>query len=375
VSEPSWVPVRDLRIDALADGTDVEEAVLRVIRSGYVILGPEVSAFEEEFAKEVGADHAVGVASGTDALLLALRALGVGPGDRVVTVSHTAVATVAAIELAGAAPVFVDVDEATYTMTAESLADAVQKVVAEDGRPPAAVIVVHLYGQLADMPVIADVCGRHGMPLIEDAAQAHGAALGSTPVGSWGAATAFSFYPTKNLAALGDAGAVTTSDPVLADGVRTLRQYGWRERFISEQAGLNSRLDEMQAAVLRVRLRRLHGDNDRRREIAQSYDAALRGVRGPSVRAGARHVYHQYVVRNDARDAFRAHLDKRGVGTALHYPQPVHLQPAYLDRIPLVVPLPATELLAQQIVSLPMGPELTDAQVTQVTEALQAWSG
>jgi dTDP-4-amino-4,6-dideoxygalactose transaminase len=372
VSDPQ-VPVRDLRADAAVDGDAVEAAVLDVLRSGLVILGPQVTAFEAEFGSAVRAPYAVGVASGTDAIQLALRATGVRPGDRVVTVSHTAVATVAAIELAGATSVLVDVDEQTFTMSPASLAAAVDAVTKAHGRPPAAVVVVHLYGQVADMVAIAAICAEHQMILIEDAAQAHGAACGDRPVGSWGAATGYSFYPTKNLAALGDAGAVTTPDGAVADRVARLRQYGWRERFISDEPGLNSRLDEVQAAVLRVRLRRLASDNARRREIAAAYDAALRGdLQRPAVRPGNHHVYHQYVVRTRDREGFRAHLADRGVGSAVHYPQPVHQQPAY-RRVDGLVPLAVTEAIAREIVSLPMGPELTDAQVDRVSAALSDW--
>jgi dTDP-4-amino-4,6-dideoxygalactose transaminase len=350
-----------------------------VLDGGSYILGGEVAAFERSFADYLGAGHAIGVNSGTDALHLALRVCGVGPGDAVVTVSHTAVATVAAIELAGAVPVLVDVDPETFTMDPNRLEDAIRYL--RDSRGSAgrvnlkAVIPVHLYGQPADMPAIMAVAGRHGLYVIEDCAQSHGASLRGRKTGTWGELAAFSFYPTKNLGALGDGGALVTSDPALAEAARLLREYGWRERYVSSRPGMNTRLDELQAAVLRVKLGHLDEANDRRRQIARLYDALATDGRFvlPRARPDAVHVFHQYVVRTPARDALRAYLRERGVGTLIHYPVPVHLQPAYQGRVPEVGPLRRTEEIVRTVLSLPLYPELTEDQVNGVVQQLHAW--
>jgi dTDP-4-amino-4,6-dideoxygalactose transaminase len=316
----------------------------------------------------------VGVGSGTEAVHLALRACGVGPGDAVLTVSHTAVATVAAIELAGAAAVLVDIDPATYTMSPASLEEALGRLRPGAGRPRA-VIPVHLYGQPADMPAIMDIARRHGLLVIEDCAQAHGAALAGRLAGTWGDAAAFSFYPTKNLGALGDGGAVAAATPELAGRLRMLREYGWRERYVSElPGGMNARLDEVQAAILRVKLRHLDADNRRRREHAARYDALLAdsGLTLPSPRQSATHVYHQYVVAAPRRDELREHLRAGGVGTLIHYPVPVHLQPAYAGRVAVPVPLRHTEQACRHILSLPMYPELSEGQGRAVAELILA---
>jgi dTDP-4-amino-4,6-dideoxygalactose transaminase len=309
--------------------------------------------------------HGIGVASGTDALELALRACGAGPGDLVFTVSHTAVAPVAAIELAGATPVLVDVEPGTCTMDPDCLGAAL-------ARPPAgtpkAVVPVHLYGHPADMPPIVELARRHGLSVIEDCAQAHGAACAGRRAGAWGDLAAFSFYPTKNLGALGDGGMVVTDDPALAGRVRLLRQYGWRERYVSEVAGCNSRLDELQAAILSVKLPHLDKENARRRALAQVYDALLAdtGITLPGTRPGVAHVFHQYAVRLPLRDALREHLHQAKIGTLVHYPTPVHLQPAYRGRLPSGGPLPWTEQVAGQVLSLPMYPQLSEGQARRV---------
>ena len=363
----------DLKASYLAHKDEIDAAFARVLASGWYILGREVAAFEQEFAAYLGVGHAIGVASGTDALQLALRALGIGPGDAVITVSHTAVATVAAIELAGAMPVLVDVDPATYTVDPNSLETAIKELSTRStsslGRPRA-IIPVHLYGHPADMPAIMDIASRHDLFVIEDCAQSHGAALRGRKTGAWSHIAAFSFYPTKNLGALGDGGAVVTSDPHLAERTRLLREYGWRERYLSEIPGTNSRLDELQAAILRVKLPYLDAENARRRRLAAIYDALLMdtALSLPQTRPDAAHVFHQYVVRTARRDALRAHLQEQGIGTLIHYPVPIHLQQAYRGRIPEVVPLARTEQIARQILSLPMYPELGEDQVRAVAE-------
>src|SRR5262249_55435303 len=286
---------------------EIDQAVHRVMDGGMYILGDEVARFEQEFADYRGVQHAVGVGSGTDALYIALRACGVGPGDTVLTVSHTAVATVAAVELTGATAMVTEIDPATATMDVNSLVGTIQK-----SRPGQikVIIPVHIYGYPADMPAIMTIAERHGLKVIEDCAQSHGAALEGRKTGTWGHIAAFSFYPTKNLGALGDGGAVATNDRTLADRIRLLREYGWRERYVSDFAGLNSGLDELQAAVLRVKLRYLDEENARRRELARIYDGILTGtpVTIPIDSHRADHVYHQYVVRSDRRDDLRSFL-------------------------------------------------------------------
>jgi dTDP-4-amino-4,6-dideoxygalactose transaminase len=354
---------------------EIDEAIARVLDSGWYILGHEVEAFEEEFARYLGLRETVGVANGTDALELALRAIGVGPGDAVFTVSHTAVATVAAIERAGAVPVLLDVDETTFTMDPRRLEDALAVAPRSAGARPKAVLVVHLYGHPAAMPAIVELARRDGLLVVEDCAQAHGARLGGRMVGTFGDVATFSFYPTKNLGALGDGGLVASDNAGVTSRLRQLRQYGWRERYISATTGFNSRLDELQAAVLRVKLRHLDAGNERRRALASRYDSALSSatVRTPSVAAGAEHVYHQYVIRVSRRTELMAWLRDRGIATAIHYPVPVHLQPAYAGRLPLPRPLEVTERLASEIVSLPMFVGLADADADRVAHAVLDW--
>lgn len=361
----------------------IDAAVARVLASGRCILGAEVAAFEAEFAAWLGGPgsqpgpSAVGCANGTDALALALRGLGIGAGSLVATVSHTAVATVAAIEMAGALPLLLDVEPTTYAMDPAELEAVLSQP--PPGLPPLrAVIAVHLYGQAADMTPILAVCARHGVAVIEDCSQAHGALHHGRKVGTLGEVAAFSLYPTKNLGALGDAGVVATGNEGLARSMASLRQYGWRERYVSAEPGINSRLDEVQAAVLRVKLRGLDAANLRRQGIAARYDAALGAgpVRPPARRPGCTHVFHQYVVRVPDRADAQALLHAQGISTAVHYPVPVHLQPAYAGRTPLGRRgCPVTEELASQIMSLPMFPELADDQVARVCDALRILQG
>ena len=350
----------------------INDAVERVLASGTYILGQEVSAFEDEFAAFLGTGHALGCANGTDALVLALKALGIGRGDTVATVSHTAVATVAAIEIVGAAPLLLDIEEDTYTMDPAEL-DAVLSTPRPGIPPIKAVIPVHVYGQPAALDAICRLAKRHGVAVIEDCAQAHGAEFEGRGVGSWGDAAAFSFYPTKNLGAFGDAGGVATDDAALADRVRALRQYGWDRDRVSGCAGINSRLDELQAAILRIKLPRLRDENARRQTIADAYDLALTDARtaAPVRRPDRTHVFHQYVVRRRDRDAFRRGLLAAGIGSAVHYPVPVHLQPAYAGRVELGPRrCRTTEVVSEEVVSLPMHPGLLDHEVERVCRAL-----
>ncbi len=359
------IPLVDLQADYALWRDEIDAAVARVLRSGWYILGQEVSQFETEFAAFCGVEHAVGVASGTDALLLALRAGGIGPGDEVITVAHTAVATVAAIELSGARPVLVDVTPDTYTLDPA----LIEPALTERTR---AIVPVHLYGHSADLAPILDVARRHNLRVIEDCAQAHGATYQGRPVGSWGDAAAFSFYPTKNLGAIGDGGAIITRQADLAERLRRLRQYGWRERYISDTPGYNSRLDELQAAILRVKLRHLADSNMARHRLADQYALALHSLplAPPLQKPNCRHVYHLYVVQTDRRDALREFLQGRGIGSAIHYPMPIHLQPAYQHLGYGPGSLPITEQLAGRILSLPLYPQLSPTAVAAVAQAI-----
>jgi dTDP-4-amino-4,6-dideoxygalactose transaminase len=360
----SLIPCANPKAQYLAHKQEIDDAIRRVLESGWYILGDEVRAFEEEFAAYLGVRHCVGVGNGTEALHLALVACGIGYGDEVVTVSHTAVATVAAIELAGARPVFVDIDPVTYTMDP----DLLEREITSKTK---AVIPVHLYGHPAPMKEIQTIAGGHGLCVIEDCAQAHGATYQGKRVGSFGDMACFSFYPTKNLGALGDGGAVVTSDPELADKARLLREYGWAERYVSHIPGWNSRLDEIQAAILRVKLRYLDEDNGARTRLAGLYVKGLSetGLVLPGVREGANHVYHLFVVGAPDRDRLLAHLHSQNIGAAIHYPVPVHMQAAY-DHLD-VRRLPETERVARQILSLPMYPEMTEIEVRSVINAVR----
>ncbi|MBN2126723.1 MAG: DegT/DnrJ/EryC1/StrS family aminotransferase [Deltaproteobacteria bacterium] len=351
----------------------LDAALDRVLNSGRYILGDEVAAFEREFAQYIGVKYAVAVASGTDALFLALRACGVGPGDRVVTVSHTAVATVVAVEMCGALPVFADIDPRTYTLDPEAL----RQVLTEDTK---ALVPVHLYGQPAAMAPLLQTARACGVAVIEDCAQSHGALYRGRRVGAWGDAGAFSFYPTKNLGALGDGGAVTTDSDKIFERLLALRQYGWDENRISRSPGFNSRLDEIQAALLRVKLENLDGDNEKRRGIAGIYTRRLSCLPFtlPLPVPETTHVYHQYVLRCDrkgTRDALMSAMRNRGIQTAVHYPVPVHRQPHYLQRYGPGGRLPATLQAAETIVSLPMYPELLPEDAERVADAVVGFPG
>jgi dTDP-4-amino-4,6-dideoxygalactose transaminase len=340
--------------------------VERVFARGWYILGPEVEAFENEFAQYLGIDHAVGVANGTDAIELALRAAGLGPGDEVITVAHTAVATVCGIERCGATPVFVDIRQGDYTIDPRLIPPAVSP-------RTRAIVAVHLYGQPARLKELRSVADRLGLLLIEDCAQAHGARYAGKPVGTFGHAATFSFYPTKNLGAFGDGGAVVTSDEAIASRVRRLRNYGQTDRYRHEESGgFNSRLDEMQAALLRVALKRLDADVAERQRLADRYLSKLRVPALPCSSPGTDHAYHLLVVRHPDRDRFRDDLQRRGVETLVHYPIPVHLQPAYAHLEGKAGDLPETERAAREVVSLPLFVGMTREQQDEVIAAVNA---
>lgn len=366
---PDVISVADPRAEIIDKRPAVLSAIERVVMSGTYILGTEVEAFEREWAQYLGVSECVGVANGTDAVTLALKAVGVSPGDEVLTVSHTAVATVAAIELAGAIPVFIDIDPTTRCIDPNLLQTAMTS-------RTKAIVPVHMYGQPAPMEEILTFASAHGLQVVEDCAQAHGAAIHGCKVGTFGDAAAFSFYPTKNLGALGDAGAVVTKSRRVADRLRALRQYGWHTRYISDHPGCNSRLDEIQAAILRLKLPFLDERNARRRDIAARHHSALAGtrLRGPSTIPGTLHAMHLFVIESVAREALAEHLRKSGIASARHYPMPVHQQPAYANRVQGAGHLPHTEALYRQMLTIPCHPDLDESQIERIDTALQAWS-
>lgn len=364
------VPFLDLKAQYRSIGPELQAAVAEVIESSQYVLGPRVEAFERDFAAYCGVRQAVAVNSGTSALHLALLAAGVGEGDEVITVSMTFVATVAAILYAGATPTFVDIDENTWTMDADRLEAAITP-------RTRAIMPVHLHGRLADMDRILEIARAHNLVVIEDAAQAHGAAHHGRRAGSFGDAGCFSFYPGKNLGACGEGGAVVTDRDDLADRIRMLRDWGQSERYRHAYKGFNYRMDAVQGAVLGVKLRHLDGWTDARREAAATYHSLLAdvGVQRPSPGKGHDHVWHVYAVRVEERDRVRSALGEAGVATGIHYPIPVHLQPAYSDLGYGVGDFPVSEAVAAETLSLPLFPELTRAQIEQVCRSLAETRG
>ena len=361
------IPFVDLQAQYRAIKPEIDAAVLKVFEQAAFILGPAVAAFEKDFATFCGAKEAVGVSSGTSALHLALLAAGVGPGDEVITVPYTFVATVAAIEYAGARPVLVDIEPDYWTMDPAKLEAAITP-------RTKAIMPVHLYGQPADMDPILDIARRHGIPVIEDAAQAHGSEYKGRRCGSMGLLGCFSFYPGKNLGAYGEGGAVVTDDPGLAARIRLLRAWGEEVRYEHKFKAFNYRMDGVQGAVLGVKLRHLEAWTEARRRNAAEYGRQLAGTPAlaPVERAGCRHVYHLYPVRLAQRDAWCAALGEAGVQTGVHYPIPVHLQPAYKDLGYQAGDFPVSEHVAGEVLSLPMFPELTAAQIGTVAGLLKA---
>jgi aminotransferase EvaB len=358
----------DPKASYLAAQSEIDAAVKRVLLSGHYIMGPELDAFEKEFSVWLGAAGTVGVANGTDAIELALRACGIGAGDKVATVANTVTATVAAIVATGAEPVFIEIEPDTMLLSASALA---ARLAAPDGRFIKAVVPVHLYGQACDMPGIMEIAKAHELRVVEDCAQAHGPRVAGRMAGTWGDLAAFSFYPTKNLGALGDAGAVVGSDEALLANVRLLRQYGWRQRYVSDMHGRNSRLDEMQAAILRVRLERLANENERRVDIARIYLKNLFGLPLvlPHTAADRTHTWHQFVVRTPQRDALKSHLETNGVICGVLYPVPIYRQPAYVKNLNLL----ETEQACREILSLPLHPGLSNADIDHVIISINSW--
>lgn len=347
----------------------IDKAIARVLKSGRYILGQEVRDFEKEFADYIGVSFGIGVGSGTEALHLALVACGIKDGDEVIAVSNTAVATIAGIELAGGKPVFADVDPEYYLLDTTKL----EKTITKKTR---AIVAVHLYGHPVEMESLMDIARNYELRVIEDCAQAHGALYKGERVGSFGDMSCFSFYPTKNLGAIGDGGMVLANNADLAEKARLLREYGWKERNKSILSGWNTRLDEIQAAVLRVKLKVLDEQNRRRIEIAEFYNRELRHLNLvlPTKMESVSHVYHLYVIRCMQRDKLLKHLNDNGIAAMIHYPFPVHCQPAYKEKCGFYN-LPITEKIAGEILSLPIYPELTDEQAQHVVNTIRTFDG
>ena len=341
---------------------EIREAVDGVLESGWFILGGEVKSFEQEFSHYIRAKYGVGVSSGTDAIMLSLMALGVGRGDEVITVSHTSGATVSAIAMTGAKPIFADVEEGTMLMD-------VAKVKSKVNARTKAIVSVHLYGHPVDLDPLVEISEKEGIPIVEDCAQAHGAEYKGRKVGSIGRLGAFSFYPTKNLGAYGDAGMVVTSDEGLYQKLVMLRQYGWEEKDKSVMKGVNSRLDEIQASILRVKLKYLDKWNERRRDNAKLYNELLKDTKvlAPVERDYAKPVYHLYVIRSEKRNSLKEYLHKEGVQTQIHYPVPVHKQKPYRTNSRL----PVTERICSQVLSLPIHPFLQEDEILAISEKVK----
>lgn len=364
------VPFGALDADYRSKRADLDAAVHRVLASGRFILGQEVAAFETEFAAYLGAGHVVSCGSGTDAIALALQAAGATPDDAVLLPANTCVPTLAAVRLAGAKPLLADVDDATLTLDAASASASLRG----DAR---FLLPVHLYGGVADLAGLGRLAEERGLLLVEDCAQSHGASFGGRKTGTFGKTAAFSFYPSKNLGAYGDGGAVATNDAALAERLRRLRQYGWSRRDFSVEEGRNSRLDELQAAILRAKLAHLEAENERRRAIAARYDAALAGLplRRLSVRPGAVSARHLYPIRVERREALRQYLADRGIETGIHYPTPLHLQPAYSFLGHGAGEFPVAEKACATVLSLPVAPALSDEHVDAVIAGVRSFFG
>jgi dTDP-4-amino-4,6-dideoxygalactose transaminase len=361
------IPFLDLKAQYAGIKPELDAAVLKVLASGQYVLGDEVAAFETEFAAYCGAGYGIAVNTGTSALHLALLAAGVGPGDEVITVPFTFVASAAAIWMAGARPVFVDIGPASFTMDPTRLEKAIT-------RRTKAILPVHLYGQMADMDAITSIAYRHGIPVIEDACQAHGASYHGDKAGSIGLSGCFSFYPGKNLGACGEGGIVVTNDPRQARKLRMLRDWGQEQRYHHLIKGFNYRMDALQGAILRVKLRHLDRWTEARRQIAHRYSALLSGstiARAPSELTGHRHVYHIYAVRARDRNGLRRMLEREGVQTGLHYPIPVHLQPAYADLGYRIGDFPESEAAAREVLSLPIHPDMILRDAEQIVAMIE----
>jgi dTDP-4-amino-4,6-dideoxygalactose transaminase len=363
------IPFLDLARQQAAIGAKLEEACRRVLASGWYVLGPEVEAFEREFAAYCGAEHCVGVGNGLDALHLILRAWDIGPGDEVIVPSNTYIASWLAVSYAGARPVPVEPEDATFNLDPQLIEAAITP-------RTKAIMPVHLYGMPAEMNAVMSIARRHGLKVLDDAAQAHGARYHGKRVGALSDAAAFSFYPTKNLGAIGDGGAVVTDDAALAQRLRLLRNYGSANRYEHGLRGFNSRLDELQAALLRVQLSHLDAWNEKRQRHARRYGELLArcGLTLPTEAPKTDHAWHLYVVRSARRDELQRSLAAADIGTMIHYPVPPHLQPAYRDLGFSAKSFPLAERMHEQVLSLPLSPHLTDAEITRVAAAVRAFA-
>jgi len=356
----------DPRAQYLRYKNDFDRAILQVLDSGIYIQGNEVRAFEEEFSRYVGVRYGISTGNGTEALYLALAASNIGLGDEVITVSHTAVATVAAIKMVRSVPVLIDIKPDLFTMDPAQIESAITP-------RTKAIIPVHLYGQPVEMDPILEIAKKYNLKVIEDCAQAHGARYRGTSVGAFGDFGCFSFYPTKNLGAFGDGGMVVTNNPQLAERLRLLKEYGWKTRYVSESFGINSRLDEIQAAILRLKLRNLDKDNQLRQKIAQRYIQQIKSplIIHPYDAKDSESVFHLFVIRTRYRDALQKYLLESEVQTLVHYPVPVHLQPAYDKKCVIPNPLLNTERISSEILSLPIYPELSSDDVNHITDLVE----
>ena len=366
------VPFLDLALQYHSIQEELETAALRTLRSGRYIMGDEVVEFERRFAEYTGSRYAIGVASGTDAIQLALRALGIGPGDDVLSVANVSAPTVCAILATGAKPVLIDIDPKTFNMDPNRLADYLNK--SSDRNQIKAIVPVHLYGRSADMKSIMEIANQFEIKVVEDASQAHGATTGESKAGTIGEIGCFSLYPTKNLGACGDAGVIVTNDPLVAEKLQMLRNYGEKSRYDNSLIGFNSRLDEIQASLLNVKLKHLRRWTERRRQIACKYNQSLGklGINTPgdSIENLAGHVYHLYVIQVANREQFQSDLMQLGVGTAVHYPKPIHHQLAFQGVCVTDGALGVTEQACRTVVSLPLYPEMTDEAVEMVCDSI-----
>ena len=363
------IPFSDPSASYQSHKKEIDDAMQRMLDSGWFVLGKEVDTFEKEFAAFHGENfHAVGVANGTDAIALCLRSLGLGSGDEVITPSHTAVATVAGIEQASCTPVFADIDPITRCISPRSI----EKRISSKTK---AIMPVHIYGHPCDMKAICKITEKNALHIIEDCSQAHGAELNGRKVGTFGSLAAFSCYPTKNLGGTGDGGIILSSSPDLAEKIKSLRQYGWNNQRESILNGFNSRLDEIQAAILRVKLKYLAEDNKKRRFIAASFNNAFKDlpISLPTLNDNELHAMHLYVIEHNQRDKFINYLREKGIGAGLHYPLPVHQHTAYKRRIKGREDLPETERFYDKLLSLPMFPELNEEQINLVISSVKDW--
>jgi len=371
------IPLLDLKAQYRTIKSDIDAALEHVVESQYFILSREVSELEKEIAGYNGVKEAAGVASGTDALILALRALDIGKGDAVITSPFTFFASAEAISMVGARPIFVDIDPETYNIDPAKIEELLWSLDADENAAVKAIAPVHIYGQCADMDPIMSIAKKHGLKVIEDCAQAIGALYNGRKAGSFGDAGALSFFPSKNLGGFGDGGMVVSSDLSLINRVKELRVHGSRELYIHDEIGYNSRLDSLQAAVLRVKLKKLDGWLEARRAIAARYDrafASIKAVRTPAVAEGNVHTYHQYTISLEGRDDLAQYLKEKGIATRVYYPVPLHLQPCYKDLGYSIGNFPVSEKAAERVISLPVYPELSDEQVEYIIGAVREFA-